>query len=285
MNNLKSILSKTLLGQLWQAFWIRYYFKFVLPRVKEINLEGVRLDVSTLPLKIRNRLMNAGYETQEKNMCRDFLTADDSVLEIGAAIGFIGLFCQKMLGIRNYVLFEANPRTFHLLKKNYELNGLKPMAWNVALAEMEGRVELNVGTDFWENSIVPSGDDQKGRKTMDVPAAPLGVLLKKAEHTVNVLIIDVEGAEQFIDWDEIPREINKIIIELHPRLLGAEKTYNLISALIVKGFVVAREDSGTFVFLRDIKIQPTAEHPLFQEAIKSNGEPGREEHRSQILAC
>ena len=83
-----------------------------------------------------------------------------------------------------------------------------------------------------------------------MPDANLGALLKLAGREVNALIVDVEGAEQFIDWDEMPREINKIIIELHPRLMGAEKTYDLVSNLIVRGFSVAREEEGTFVFLR-----------------------------------
>lgn len=250
MNTLKFLFSKTLLYFLWQECWIRWHFKFALPKITEIELENIRLDVSTLSPKARHRLLYVGYETAEKVMCRDFLTRNDSVLELGAAIGFIGLYCQKNLGIRDYVLVEANPRTLAVLKRNYQLNGLTPNALNVALAPNNGRVELNVETDFWENSILPANHAIAGRKTMDVPAATLETLLANTGHHFNTLIIDVEGAEQFIDFKQLPASIDKIIMELHPTLIGPEKTYDIISKLVAKEFRVVREQSGTFVFLK-----------------------------------
>ncbi|MDB6038272.1 MAG: hypothetical protein JWM99_2113 [Verrucomicrobiales bacterium] len=245
-----SLFSKTLLYHLIEEFKLRYRFKYVLPKLTEIELEGLRLDVSTLSSKIRNRLLSGAYEAHEKVMCRDFLRPEDVVLEIGGAIGFIGLICQKKLGIRNYSCFEANPRTMEVLKRNYELNGVTPRVWNMALAHADGEVELEVGTDFWENSIVYAENATKGRKTVKVPAATLQTLVKTAGITPNVLIIDIEGAEQFIDFASMPVSVNKIIIELHPAVIGQEATYNIVASLIAQGFRVAREESGTFVFLR-----------------------------------
>jgi FkbM family methyltransferase len=245
-----SLFSKTLLHYFIEEIKLRYRFKYVLPKMTEIELEGLRLDVSTLSAKIRNRLLSGAYEAHEKIMCHDFLRPDDSVLEIGGAIGFIGLICQKKLGIRNYVCFEANPRTMEVLKRNYELNGVTPRVWNMALAHADGEVELEVGSDFWENSIVYSNNGSHGRKTLKVPAATLQTLFKTAGTAPNVLIIDIEGAEQFIDFTQMPVSVNKIIIELHPSVIGQETTYNIVANLITQGFRVAREENGTFVFLR-----------------------------------
>ncbi|HYE29983.1 MAG TPA: FkbM family methyltransferase [Methylomirabilota bacterium] len=245
-----NLITKTLAYHLYQEFMLRWRFKYVLPKVKEITLDGLRLDVSALSPKIRNRLMTAGYEAHEKHMCADFLTKDDSILEIGAAIGFIGLFCQKRLGIKNYICFEANPYTVDILKRNYDLNGVKPNVYNMALAHAEGTVDLEVGTDFWENSIVSNNPSSRGRKTVAVQAAPLPALFAKAAFKPNVLIIDIEGAEQFIDFNQIPAQVNKVIIELHPKVIGQEVTYNIVATMIQLGFRVAREEEGTFVFLR-----------------------------------
>lgn len=246
---MKALIEKTLVHHLWSEFLLRYRFKYVLPRITEVELEGMRFDVSGLSPKIRNRLLSGAYEAHEKKMCVDFLSPADAVLEIGGAIGFIGLVCQKRIGIKEYSTFEANPRTFEILKKNYELNGLKPRVWNMALAHADGHVELEVGSDFWENSICsrPGGE---GIVTMRVPAGNLQTLLRQAAHEVNVLIIDIEGAEQFIDFEQLPERVNKIIIELHPGILGPEITYNIVANLIMKGFRVAREEEATFVFLR-----------------------------------
>ena len=241
----------TLAHHLYQEFMVRYRFKFVLPKIKEISLENLKFDVSALSTKIRNRLLSGAYESHEKQMCMDFLNENDSVLEIGGAIGFIGLLCQKKIGIRNYTCFEANPRTFEILKRNYELNGLEPRVFNMALAHADGEVELEVGSDFWENTICHNGKSADGVKTVKVPAGTIETLFKLTPHDVNVLIIDIEGAEQFIDFTLIPAAVNKLIIELHPGVIGQEMTYNIVAALINAGFRVAREENDTFIFLRN----------------------------------
>ena len=248
MSRLNFSISQSLF-QWYQEFWIRYYFKYVLPKVTTTTLDGIKLDLSNLSLKIRNRILNVGYEDQEKAMCRDFLKPEDSILEIGGAIGFIGMFCQKKLGLKNYITVEANPMTVEILKKNYELNGLTPNVWNLALGKTDGKVQLNVGGDFWENFIDYSNEKNRVN-TIEVPCATLETLLIKAGRKINVLIVDIEGAEQFIDFNSIPEVIEKIIIEIHPAVLGQELAYEIVSTLIHKGFRVAREEGDTFAFLR-----------------------------------
>lgn len=249
MSKINTLFSKTLVYHLYHEFWVRYYFKYVLPKIQEATRDGIKLDLTHLPVKIRNRILNVGYEDHEKGMCRDFLTPQDSILELGGAIGFIGLYCQKILGIRRYVTVEANPSTVSILRRNYELNGLTPVVWNMAVGEKPGKVELNISGDFWENSIVTS-DKKESMKTVEVECLPLADLLKKVGHPVNVLVIDIEGAEQYIDFRQMPESIDKVIIEMHPGVIGPEATYDIISSLIVKGFRVAREEGGTFVFLK-----------------------------------
>src|SRR5687767_1871373 len=143
----KLLYEKSLLHYLIEEFNVLYKFKYVLPKIQEITLDGLTLDVSGLSPKIRNRLLSGAYEAHEKKMCFDFLDANDSVLEIGGAIGFISLICQKKLGIKNYSCFEANPRTYEILKRNCELNGAQPRIFNMALAHADGHVELEVGSD------------------------------------------------------------------------------------------------------------------------------------------
>jgi FkbM family methyltransferase len=246
----KTLFEKTLVYHLFQEFQLRYRFKYVLPKIREITLEGLRFDVSGLSPKIRNRLLGGAYEAHEKRMCLDFLTPEDSVLEVGGAIGFIGLLCQKKIGIRKYSCVEANPQTFNILRRNYELNGIEPSVWNMALAHADGFVDLEVGSDFWENSICYESRDAGGVKTVRVPAGTLQTILNTIGHKVTVLIIDIEGAEQFIDLSQIPEQISKVIIELHPKVIGQEATYNLVANFIGLGFRVAREEEDTFVFLR-----------------------------------
>ena len=64
------------------------------------------------------------------------------------------------------------------------------------------------------------------------------------------LIIDIEGAEQFVDFRQVPASVKKIIIELHPCFIGFPATYKIIGELLNMGFRVEEETGGTYLFLR-----------------------------------
>jgi len=219
----------------------------MLPRVRQATLEGVKLDVSTLSPVMKNNLLEGRYEVQERTLAQEFLTAEDAVLEVGGAIGFIGLFCQTRLGISRYTTVEANPGTVEMLKRNYVLNGRTPAVLNLALAAEDGEVTLNIGNEFWENSLVAGANS--GR-SVRVPAASLGTLTRRLGYAPTALIIDIEGAEQFVNFAQVPRSVRKIIMELHPHVTGFAKTYQIIADLLGLGFHVERENGGTYLFLR-----------------------------------
>jgi len=241
------LFERTLLFHLWTDFQTRWRFKFTLPRLRTVTLEGVKLDVSTLSPLMKNNLLLGRYEVPERRLVQEFLTRDDTVLEIGGAIGFIGLFCQTRLGITHYTTVEANQDTVDLLKRNYALNQRTPVVWNVALAAADGEVILNISQEFWENSLVT---DANGGLTMQVPAASLTSLVRRLDYAPTTLIIDIEGAEQFVDFRQVPTGVKKLIMELHPRFIGTTKTYQIVADLVNLGFRVERELGGTFLFLR-----------------------------------
>jgi len=241
------LFERTLLFQLWEDFRTRWKFKFTLPRVRTVTLEGVQLDVSALSPVMKNNLLLGRYEVQERTLAQQFLTRDDTVLEVGGAIGFIGLFCQTRLGITRYTTVEANPNTVELLKRNYALNGREAVVWNLALAGQDGEVTLNIGNEFWENSLVTGAS---GGRSVRVPAASLASLVRRLDYAPTALIIDIEGAEQFVDFRQVPASVHKIIIELHPMFIGHARTYQIVASLVNLGFQVEREEGGTFLFLR-----------------------------------
>ena len=241
------LFERTLLFHLWVNCLTHWRFKFILPRVSSVTLEGVKLDVSTHSTLMKNNLMLGRYEVQERALAREFLTSDDTVLEIGGAIGFIGLFCQTRVGITRYTTVEANPHTVEVLEKNYALNGLAPVVWNLALAAEDSEVTLHTGNDFWKNSLVAGAN---GGRSVRVQAVSLASLVSRLEYAPTVLIIDIEGAEQFVDFKQVPASVKKIIMELHPEIIGHAKTYQIVTDLVNLGCRVERELGGTFLFLR-----------------------------------
>jgi len=228
-------------------FYTRCYFKFVLPQITSATIEGIHLDLSRLSLKIRNRILK-GYEEAEKMLCHRLLCRNDRVLELGGGIGFIGLYCQKRLGITNYVTVEANPFTISLLKENYQLNGMTPNVLNYAISDRNGPALLNIGGDFWEHSV---GTKPENENCLEVPGITFTDLLNSLPFHPNTLIIDVEGAERFINFREIPEDIRKIIIEIHPVIVGEASTEDLIRAVCDNGFRIVCKEGYTMALTKE----------------------------------
>jgi len=235
------------LGRWTQQFWTNCYFKFVLPRVGRIQLHGIELDISKLPPRIRNRILNVGYEDAERDLCREMLTPEDTVLELGGGIGFLGLFCQVQLGIKHYATVEANPTTVEMLKHNYQLNHLDPIVWNFALGSSNGTVHFETAGDFWEHHV--SSDATETGIT--VPAATLPSLLAQTGFAVSTLIIDIEGAEAQINFNELPSTVKKIIMEVHRENLSEKAVKRLFTNIREQGFHTAHCKDETFGFVRN----------------------------------
>jgi FkbM family methyltransferase len=246
---MNATVGRGLFGGFLRRIWCHLYFKFVLANKEQATVDGVVLDLSCFSPRIRNRIANLGYEAAERLMCEKFLNASDSILEVGGGIGFIGIYCQKKLGIKNYVSVEANPATVDILKRNYKLNELEPTVWNLALARNDGIAELNVGGDFWGHNVVQGGQRDRS-KIIRVNAVTLSTLFGFLKGPANVLIMDVEGAEQLVDFAQLPPMIEKIIIEVHPSIIGEEATSEVLCTLKEMGFQTVHCEENTFALVR-----------------------------------
>ncbi|MDB6028808.1 MAG: hypothetical protein JWM68_5031 [Verrucomicrobiales bacterium] len=231
-----------------QEFRLNCYFKFVLPRIERTKLEGIELDLSTLAPRLRNRILNVGYEDAEKDICRSMLTSSDTVLELGGGIGFLGLFCQLKLGITKYITVEANPATIAVLEQNYRLNNVTPLVWNCAVGPSDGEVFLNVDGDFWEHHLA---DASHTAGNVAVPSMTFATLLAKSDFDITALVIDIEGAEKHIDFALLPSSVRKIIIEVHRDSLGDQGMKRLFADVRKQGFRTVHCKEATFGFLRE----------------------------------
>jgi len=242
-----AIWEHTLAHHLWTKFQTWKRFKFTLPKTARTTLESVHLNVAGLPSVLKNNIIEGRYEVQERRLAARFLTAADRVMEFGSAIGFIGLYCQLRLGIRDYAGFEANPNTIRLAEENYALNDVVPRLTHAAVAAENGTITLNIHRDFWRDSVVANDPDTT---PTPVPARTLGTIVTGLHFQPTVLIADIEGAEQHIDWTELPDSVRTVIMELHPQVIGYPETYRVIADLQREGFAVTAEEDGTYAFVR-----------------------------------
>jgi FkbM family methyltransferase len=242
-----TLLARNPLIDLWRNLHSRFLFKFLLPRLHTAEIEGVRLDVSQLSNLMKNRIRTGRYEVQERLLARRALRPSDAVLELGGAIGFIGLYCRKVIGVRQHLSVEANPATLEMLKRNYALNGLQARVIHAAAAAEDGTLELDIGGEFWENTLLTAG---KAERKVSVPALRLARLVEDMPEPPTVLICDIEGAEQYLDFSELPESVSKIIIELHPGVTGEGEVARILQDFGALGFTRAGREGDTWLLLR-----------------------------------
>ena len=199
---------------------------------------------------MRKWIQSEAYERSEIVLLEKLLHGSENILELGAAIGLVGLYCKKIKHIRNLTSVEPNPATIQRLRKNYALNGLEPVIIEAAVTDRDAPIQMHVSEMFWSDSVYSNADHAEG-KTISVQGLCLASICKQVGYTVDTLIIDIEGAEQHIDVAEIPASVERIVFEPHPRILGAKTAFAVLERLIRHGFSIEDQHGECWVMRRD----------------------------------
>ena len=231
-----------------QSFRTRWRFKFTLPTIRRAKLHGIRLDVSGLSPMMKNHILQERYEQQECLLAQKVLKPEDVVLELGGAIGFIGLFCRLVLRVRHHVSVEPNPNTIAMLRRNYDLNHLQPQLIEAAASASNGRLKLDISGEFWENSLVSRSRDRAHE--IEVPTMSLPSIVAEMPASPTALICDIEGAETHLDFSQLPQTVTRIIIELHPSITGEEAAERVAADIRSQGFRLVERQENTWLFCR-----------------------------------
>jgi FkbM family methyltransferase len=242
------VIRNTSLHRLYHDARTWHFRNFVLSRLETVELHGVTLGMTGISVAMQEALSQGRYEQVEVQLCRDVLSPSDTVVEIGSAIGFLGIFAMKHLGVVEYRSIEANSQTAELLAANYVRNGLVADVVVAALAAADGPVALSVGADFWTNTTVRP--DEQTSPSMWVRGCTLATLLADVPFEPSTLIVDVEGAETCLNGNRLPESVKKLIIELHPALIGAPAAFEVLKQLMNQGFYVRATLDTTYVLCR-----------------------------------
>lgn len=139
------------------------------------------------------------------------------VVDVGAHHGIyailLGKAVQRKKGV--VVAIEPNPASFRILRRNVQLNKLEDTVRCENIGIMDRRATVRIDNEDDQSRIDESG----ALSGFKVEAFPLSQILEKHSlPSVDVLIIDVEGAElnvlRGIDWKKF--RFGAIFCELHP---------------------------------------------------------------------
>lgn len=148
---------------------------------------------------------------------------NETVLDIGANLGMIGIAMLKKGFFKNALAFEPAPKSFRLLEKNVGQNNLeeKVKCFNIALSSENTAFEMEIASDNSGDNRVKLTDekgkyDEQKRRTIEIEAVTFdGFLDMHPEidrEKIELIWMDIQGheghffkgAEKFLNERKIP---------------------------------------------------------------------------------
>lgn len=213
-----------------------------------VALSGVKVRLSRqIPLVISERLLYGGYEAQERRLVEASVTKEDTVLELGTGLGVLAVLCAQRVGAHRVHTYEANPALLTSIRDTFDLNGLSPQLSLGLVGPSSGEGKLFVAREFWRSTAVPTA---LAGKPTTVPMVSLEDLLNGIQPTV--MIMDVEGGEYELLLHSTLLGVRKVIIELHPHIIGSQNCDQVMDRLRFLGFNVndGSQEDNCFLLVR-----------------------------------
>ena len=159
---------------------------------------GFRIWLNLADLAVSGGIMRNEFEIAEVSFVHRYVETGDSVIDIGANLGFFSLLCSKLVGSDGLVLgFEPLPLLFDAAFKSVEENKFSQCCvQNVALGSKRASAQLIYapGSTNWGGAFLSfDGTGLPGHASVTVPVAPLSDYVN--EVVADFIKIDVEGAE------------------------------------------------------------------------------------------
>jgi FkbM family methyltransferase len=208
---------------------------------REYHTEGMkfRLPFSMMPMGFRSRFLFDAYEAGERQLCKKYLSNKDTVLELGACLGIVSCVCNKILSpyeTARHVVVEANPKLIPWIEKNRTQN-------HCSFAIEHGMLSKSSNGDFRIEQFIVSGSAHTTTgHLIKVPVFTLDDICEKYAFTPNTIVMDIEGGEidflvENVDWIRHNSYFTKLIVEIHPFIVGDSAVEQFHAQLQKLGFV------------------------------------------------
>lgn len=228
---------------LWNKLHLEHRLK---RRPRKVRNFGVTLptDPDLLPEYVIDLIYRKRYEAHEAEICQRELRAGDRTLELGAGIGFIGSLAAKICGPGNVRSYEANVENESTIRRTHQLNRVAPDLRMQAVASRNGSITFYRNDNVISSSLV---DRNFGGKTT-VEAVALADVI--ADFRPNVIVCDIEGAEVEVFAAADLSGVDRILIELHPKIVGEHANERLLSTFQAQGLEFEYGNRSKVTFLK-----------------------------------
>jgi FkbM family methyltransferase len=162
-------------------------------KVREADVNGHHMFLD--PQDSLNLSLNGVYEEFETAVISSRVKTGDTVLDIGANIGYYTLLLARLVGKTGKVIaFEPEPENFTLLQKNVQVNGYQNVITvNAALSDCPATLRLYLcHRNRGDHRIYAAEPD---RPAIDVAAFAADDYLASLGAHLRFVKMDVQGAE------------------------------------------------------------------------------------------
>lgn len=217
---------------------IQYSFKQIkrLGLINSIQYLGltVPLNIPILTDEIRKSFLLGNYESDECRHITEIIDEGERVLEIGVGLGILTCLIIKNQRTQSYLGYEANPEVIPWATDILNINKASHTIENAVLTCNPNltNVSFYLRENFWASSLSP--EPWSYQKTINVHAHNFNEIITEFKPTL--IICDIEGGEFELFMKADLDIVDKIYLELHPKVLGEKKTNQLIKSLESKGF-------------------------------------------------
>src|SRR5690625_5197702 len=143
-----------------------------------VNCKGVKLHIgkNKFTRKVVRAFHKGSYEQEERNILVSTLSPEDTYLEIGAGVGYMGINAAKIVNSNDQIfLFEANPEMVEVIKVNMKLNSQKLSVFNKAVISGDDKeVSFYLAKHFWASSTL----NKRGTNRITVDALSMENMLR-----------------------------------------------------------------------------------------------------------
>lgn len=202
-----------------------------------IESRGVRFpkDGIFITGRIRGSLRSGEYEAKEAEAVLKAVQDGDTIMELGAGVGFISSLLATQRNVKEIQSFEANPQLIPYIKRVYKENNITNAHINNAvLGPKKGKATFFVRKNFLSSSL--SKEDEGNI----VAEEKIDVLESRAtiqKINPDVLVCDIEGAEEHVIPDMDLSNVRVAVLELHPQWIGSKGVAAVFNAMMQAGLV------------------------------------------------
>ncbi len=195
----------------------------------------IPLDPALMSPTILSVIREGRYETGEAKVLLAVIEEGERIVELGGGIGFLSSLAYLQGKTEAIVVVEAHPELIPVIKATHQLNGVRGDVRHAVAAPRRsaGTLPFYMHNDFWGSSLSPL----KKRHLKGVAQVAVVGLDELVEtYAPTMMIIDVEGGEADLLDGVSLRGVNKVLMEIHPKVIGPAGVKKVFDALSLEGF-------------------------------------------------